>query len=346
MAKPHLQPVTDRSAWRGEDLAKHAEEWTYRLMPSDVREIDAALAAVRASGRPATVIGPGDFPLDALGETFERIAVEVNDGRGFTLIKGLPIERYSAQDAEFLLAGVGSRFGRSITQNAYGDIIGHVRDIGGKVGQKDVRGYDTNSELRFHNDECDLIALLCLKQARSGGLSSVVSSAQVFNELLAKRPETLPQLFEGYVFSLMGEHRAGVSPVSDHKIPIYSWHDGRLSCRYTINTVLQASQYTGRELSEEERKILFTPLEIAREPGMALSFALEPGDIQINNNLSTLHQRTEYVDYEEPEKKRHLLRLWLASNQPRKLAPEFEERFNGGWSFRKGIPVTRQRQAA
>ncbi len=154
------------------------------------------------------------------------------------------------------------------------------------------------------------------------------------------------QLFEGYIFSLMGEHRPGVSPVSDHKIPIYSWFDGRMSCRYTINTVLQAAHYTGKELGEEERKALFAPLEAARSPGMALSFELEPGDIQVANNLSTLHQRTEYVDFEEPERKRHLLRLWLASNQPRRLAPEFEERFNGGWSFRKGIPVTRQRQAA
>jgi hypothetical protein len=342
MAKPHLQPVTDRSSWRGEDLAKRPGEWTYRLSAADLREIDAALERVRASAKPATKVGPGDFPLAALADTFAKIAAEVNDGLGFHLIKGLPLERYSAQDAELLIAGIGSHFGSCITQNAYGDIIGHVRDIGAKLGQKDVRGYDTTGELRFHNDECDLITLLCLRQARSGGLSSIVSSAQVFNELLATRPETLPQLFEGYVFSLMGEHRPGVSPVSDHKIPIYSWFEGRMSCRYTINTVLQAAHYTGKELSEEERKTLFAPLEAARKPGMALSFELEPGDFQVNNNLSTLHQRTEYVDFDEPEKKRHLLRLWLTSNQPRPLAPEFEDRFNG-WSFRKGIPVTRTR---
>jgi hypothetical protein len=346
MAKPHLQPVTDRSAWRGEDLATRANEWTYRLTAADLSDVDAALLAARASGKHAAHLGRNDFPLPALAENFSRIAAEVNDGLGFFLIKGLPIERYSAQDAELLIAGVGSHFGQAITQNAFGDIIGHVRDIGAKLGQKDVRGYDTNSELRFHNDESDLITLLCLKQARSGGLSSIVSSAQVFNELLAARPETLPLLFEGYTFSLMGEHRPGVSPVSDHKIPIYSWFDGRMSCRYTINTVLQASNYTGVELTEEERTTLFAPLEAARKPGVALQFALEPGDIQIANNLSTLHQRTEYVDFEEPEKKRHLLRLWLASSQPRRLAPEFEERFNGGWSFRRGIPVTRQRQAA
>ncbi len=346
MADAHKQPVTDRSAWRGSDLAVRQAEWTYRLTAADTAEIEAALSVARASGRPATRLGREEFPLAGLGATFARIATEVNDGLGFFLVKGLPIDRFSPQDAELLIAGVGSHFGTAITQNAYGDVIGHVRDIGAKLGQKDVRGYDTNSELRFHNDESDLIVLLCLKQARSGGLSSIVSSAQVFNELLATRPETLPQLFEGYTFSLMGEHRAGVAPVSDHKIPIYSLYEGRMSCRYTINTVLQAAQYTGKELGEAERTTLFAPLEAARTPGMALSFALEPGDIQIANNLSVLHQRTEYVDFDEPERKRHLLRLWLASSQPRPLAAEFEERFNGGWSFRQGIPVTRKREAA
>jgi hypothetical protein len=346
MAKPHLEPVTDRTAWKGEDLATRPHEWSYRLTESDVREIDAALAAAKATGKSVAQLAREDFPLGALSASLARIATEVDAGRGFFLIRGLPIERYARQDAEFLLAGIGAQFGRSITQNAFGDIIGHVRDTGARLGQKDVRGYDTTSELRFHNDECDLITLLCLKPARSGGLSSIVSSAQVFNQLLATRPDTLAQLFEGYIFSLMGEHRPGVSPVSDHKIPIFSWFEGRMSCRYTINTVLQAAHYTGKALSEEEKATLFAPLEAARTPGLALNFALEPGDIQVANNLATLHQRTEYEDFESPDQKRHLLRLWLASHHPRPLAAEFEERFNGGWSFRRGIPVTRQRQAA
>src|SRR4051812_22468397 len=139
----------------------------------------------------------------------------------------------------------------------------------------------------------------------------------------------------------MGGHPAWGGPFLDHKIPIYRWDEGGVSRRHTIKTVLQAPHDTGGEINEAEGKNPFAPVEVARLPGMALNFALEPGDLQIANNLSTLHQRTEYVDFEEPEKKRHLLRLWLASNQARPLAADFEERFNGGWSFRKGIPVTR-----
>lgn len=344
MAQPHLQRVTDRSAWTGDELARRTDEWIYRLSDAEVAELRAA--ATRVKGRPLASLARKDFDLPLLDRSLERIAREVDDGLGLQLIRGFPSAEVGEDVSAAALWAVSTRLGNVISQNAFGDMVGHVRDIGRKLGEKDVRGYDTNSELRFHNDECDIIALMCLRPAKSGGLSSMVSSAAVFNRLLETKPEVLPKLFEGYTFSLMGEHRPGVGPVSDHLIPIFSWHAGRMSCRYTINTVLQASKYTGIELTEKELEILFAPVEAARSPGLAINFALEPGDIQLANNLAALHQRTEYVDHDEPARKRHLLRLWLASHHPRALAPEFEERFNGGWSFRRGIPVTRERSAA
>ncbi|MBC7802475.1 MAG: TauD/TfdA family dioxygenase [Candidatus Parcubacteria bacterium] len=344
MSGPHLQPVTDRSAWIGEDLARRTDEWIYRLTAQEVEELEAA--ARKMKGKPLHLLKREDFDLPALDKSLERIAKEVDSGLGLQLIRGFPAQKAGEDVCAAALWAISTRLGNVISQNAFGDMVGHVRDTGRKLGEKDVRGYDTNSELRFHNDECDIIALMCLRPAKSGGLSSMVSSASMFNKLLATKPEVLPRLFSGYLFSLMGENRPGVGPVSDHLIPIFSWHAGRMSCRYTINTVLQASRYTGIELTEEERKDLFAPLEAARSPGLAINFALEPGDIQLANNLAALHQRTEYVDYDEPEKKRHLLRLWLASHHPRALAREFEQRFNDGWSFRRGIPVTRVRSAA
>ena len=343
MAAPHLQPVRDRSAWSGAALAG-TDDWIYRLSAADIAELERAVAHAGRTGKALTRLEKDDFPLPTLDATLAGIAREVDEGRGFHLIRGFPAERYAEAESAIALWGIAARLGRVISQNGYGDLLGHVRDQGRKLGEKDVRGYDTTAELRFHNDECDIIALMCLRTAQEGGLSSVVSSTEVFNRLLETRPALLPRLFEGYVFSLMGEQRPGVGPVSDRKIPIYSWHAGRLSCRYTINTVLQASRY-GVELTEEERAILFAPLEAARAPGVALTFALEVGDIQFNNNLSTLHQRTTYVDWEAPERKRHLLRIWLASHNARSLAPEFEQRFNGGWSFRRGIPATKVREA-
>ena len=336
MPAPHLQPVTDRSAWRGEDLARLPQEWTYRMSAIEIAELEAAVAAVK--GGAIASLGQDDFRMPLLDASLARIADEVDFGRGFCLVRGFPAERYTEDECALVAWAVASRLGRAITQNAAGDLVGHVRDLGRKLGEKNVRGYDSTSELRFHVDECDHSVLMCLRTAKSGGVSAVVSSAQVFNQLLSTRPEVLPKLFEGYVFSLMGEERPGVGPVSDHLIPIFSWHQGRMSCRYTINTVLQAAQY-GVTLSERDREILFAPLEAAKTPGLALSFAQEPGDIQLLNCLSTLHHRTSYEDFEEPGKKRHLLRIWLAAHRPRPLAPEFEQRFNDGWSYRRGIPV-------
>jgi len=335
MPAPHLQPVTDRSAWRGEDLARLPQEWSYRLSATEVAELEAAVSAVK--GRAIAGLGRDDFRIPVLDVSLARIADEVDFGRGFCLVRGFPAERHTEEACALAAWAMASRLGRVITQNASGDLVGHVRDLGRKLGEKDVRGYDGNSELRFHVDECDHSVLMCLRTAKSGGVSSVVSSAQVFNQLLETRPDVLPKLFEGYVFSLMGEERPGVGPVSDHLIPIFSWHETRMSCRYTINTVLQAAQY-GVPIPERDREILFAPLEAARAPGLALSFAQEPGDIQFLNCLATLHQRTGYEDFEEPERKRHLLRIWLAAHRPRPLAPEFEQRFNDGWSYRRGIP--------
>ncbi|MEO8144649.1 MAG: TauD/TfdA family dioxygenase [Betaproteobacteria bacterium] len=336
MPAPHLQPVTDRSAWRGEDLARAPQDWIYRLSATEIAELESAASAVK--GREITGLSRDDFHLPVLDTSLTRIAHEVDFGRGFCLLRGFPAERHTDEECALVVWAVASRLGRAITQNAAGDLVGHVRDLGRKLGDKNVRGYDGTSELRFHVDECDHSVLMCLRTAKSGGLSAVVSSAQVFNQLLATRPDALAKLFAGYVFSLMGEERPGVGPVSDHLIPIFSWHENRMSCRYTINTVLQAAQY-GAPISETDREILFSVQEAAKTPGLALSFAQEPGDIQLLNCLSTLHHRTSYEDYAEPERKRHLLRIWLAAHRPRPLAPEFEERFNGGWSFRRGIPV-------
>ena len=336
MPAPHLQPVTDRSAWRGEDLARAPQDWCYRMSAQEIAELEAAIAV--AKDRPIAGLAREDFRLPVLDASLARIADEVDFGRGFYLLRGFPARRHTDEECALAAWAVASRLGRVITQNAGGDLVGHVRDLGRKLGEKDVRGYDSTSELRFHVDECDHSVLMCLRAAKAGGVSAVVSSSQVFNQLLAARPDALPRLFEGYVFSLMGEQRPGVGPVSDHLIPIFSWHEGRMSCRYTINTVLQAAQY-GAPLSERDRDILFAVLEAAKTPGLALSFAQEPGDIQLLNCLATLHHRTSYEDFDEAEKKRHLLRIWLAAHRPRPLAPEFEQRFNDGWSYRRGIPV-------
>ena len=336
-------PVTDRSAWRNADMAD-GRDWMFRFTQAELAELDAAVLA--HAGWPITAISRASFAMPTLSARLLRIAREVDHGRGCALLRGFPVERYTEAQCRTALTGIGAHFGVLISQNMYGEMLCSVRSNGRKLGEPGVRGYDTDSELRFHNDECDVITLMCVQPARSGGLSSMVSSASVYNTLLRDGPEHLDQLFEGYIFSLMGEERPGVGPISDHRIPIFSLHAGRLSCRFTLNTIYQANKLTGIPLTIREQAALDAVLATARRPELRIDFALEPGDIQFANNLSTLHSRTAFVDHESPEQWRHLLRLWLRSHDPRPLAPEFEQRFNDGWSFRRGIPPTRVREAA
>ncbi len=339
-ADPRLQPVTGRSAWVHRDVAQ-GDGWLHHLSDAERAELEQAIAA--NVYLPVGEITRASFAMQTLSARLLRIADEVDNGKGFALLRGFDIDRYAPPQRRAALVGIGTHFGRLISQNMYGETICSVRSTGRKLGEPGVRGYDTDSELRHHNDECDIIVLMCLQTAQSGGQSSMVSSASVFNTILKECPQHLELLLRGYIFSLMGEERPGISPVSDHHIPIFSWCDGKLSCRFTLNTIYQANRLSGVPLTAAEQAALDAVLETARRPELRVDFQLERGDIQFANNLSTLHSRTAFVDHEDPAKWRHLLRIWLASHDPRPLAPEFEQRFNAGWSFRKGIPVSRDR---
>lgn len=341
-----LAPITGNSDWSGADVGGRVDKWVFPLSLPETKEVIDAVKRASSLIADPTEITLQHFSLPMLSRRLEGVREALEAGYGFAIIRGIPIHLLSPLEAEIAFWGISSHFGRAISQNAYGDLIGHVRNSGAKFGAKDVRGYDTNAELRFHTDECDILALLCLRTAQSGGVSKVASAARIFNTLLEESPEHLQTLMRGYTFSLMGEHRPGVAPVTDHKIPIFSLHGNRLSCRYTRNTIEQASVYTGVSLSDQERGALDAFLEVANRPSIHAGFNLEPGDMQLLNNLAVLHSRTDYVDFDEEEKKRHLLRMWLTPHAPRELAQEFEERFNGGYSFRLGIPKTRSRAAS
>ncbi len=339
-ADPRYQSVTGRTAWLHADMAD-GRDWIFHFTPTELEELDAAMRA--NAGRALTEISRESFAMPTLSARLTAIAREVNHGRGCALLRGFSVDDYTEGQCKVALIGIGTHFGVPISQNMYGEMLCSVRSTGRKLGEPGVRGYDTDSELRFHNDECDIITLMCLETAKSGGLSSMVSSASLYNLLLRDHPEHIDQLHEGYFFSLMGEERPGVNPNSDHRIPIFSWHAGKLSCRFTLNTIYQANKLTGIALTEREQSALDAVLATARRPELRIDFALERGDIQFANNLSTLHSRTSFVDHQNPAKWRYLLRIWLRSHDGRPLAPEFEQRFNGGWSFRRGIPASRRR---
>lgn len=324
------RPLEEAAAWRPEDLAAD-DSWTHRLDDSELGELDHAVERAHARGLGAGNFGRDDFPLPTLSKRIDRIVHELEHGRGCVLVKGLPVEQYDLPDLELLYWGLGVHMGIPITQNAKGDLIGRVTDSGRNYYSKNVRGYTTNNAIRPHCDSSDVVALLCLHHAKAGGESIIASSLTVFNEILRTRPEYLDSLAEGFYFDLRGEGATGdPDEVTRHKVPVFCYHDGRLSARYNQKTIEDGQRKAGSPLDCQAQEAVRYVGELALEKGIRFDMRFERGDIQILNNHTILHARNDFEDFPEPDRKRSLLRLWLNLRDGRKLPPRFAERLNTG----------------
>lgn len=329
------RPITDRSAWKGPELAQR-DDWIYTLAPSAIAEIDSTLARLREKPVPLTEMRPEHFPLESVAGDLSRILDELENGRGFVVMRGLPFGKYSDEDIARIFWGIGAHFGHAISQNAKGDLLGHVKAVDGlKYMQGNVRGYQTSAELFFHNDNCDIVGLLCFRKAKSGGVTRLASAMTLYNEVLREHPEHLEILARGFHYDLKGEERAGISPLTPHRVPVYSYYDGRLSCRYVYTAIVTAARKAGLELTAAENAAMEFLNATAQREDIRLEMTLEPGDMQFCCNHTVLHSRTAYEEWPEPERKRHMLRLWL-NNGHRKLAPEFADRYGHGIGM--GVP--------
>ena len=330
------RPITDRSAWKGRDLAPR-QDWIYTLPPAAIEDIDMLLARLRETPVPLTEIRREHFPLTSITRELAGIVDELENGRGFVVVRGLPFGKYDDADIERIFWGIGTHLGYPISQNASGDLLGHVRAVEGlKYMDKNVRGYQTSAELFFHNDNCDIVGLLCFRKAKAGGISRLASAMTLYNEVLAHHPEYLDVLAQGFHYDLRGEELPGVSPLTPHRVPLYSYYEGRLSCRYVYTAIVTAARKAGLSFTQTETAAMeFLNATAARED-VRLEMMLEPGDMQFCNNHVVLHSRTAYEEWPEPDRKRHMLRLWLNNPNGRKLAPEFADRYGKGVGM--GVP--------
>ena len=331
------RPVTGAAAWKGSALA-HDRSWIYRLSGSALAELDAAVEKNKREARDVHAIGRADFPLPSLQVELERIAAELEHGRGFVQIKGIPLGRYDEADARIAYWGLASHLGTPVSQNARGDRIGDVRDEGLSIASGGVRGYQTRSASPFHVDETDVVGLMCIRPAKAGGSSCIVSSMAVYNELLARYPWYVALLYRPFNYDWRGEQPPHSAPV--YRWPVYEYFDGRLSCRYSRRMIEFAQATTGSALSAVEVEAFDILDGLIDE--LKLDIEFETGDIQFLNNYSILHSRTGFEDHPEPERKRHLLRLWLTSHNGRRLSPAVTAERN----VRNGVPVRARGEAA
>ena len=333
--------ITESAAWTGKDMVAEPERWTYHLGDADVAEIEAAATAFIDSGQPLGLISKGSFPLGAFGSWLEKLRENLINGIGFQLIKGLPVETYSGQMRATIFCGIGSHLGVARSQNAAGHLLGHVRDIGADVNDPNARIYQTTSRQSFHTDSCDVVGLLCIREAMSGGDSMLASSVTAYNEILKRRPDLVPHLFLPLATDRRGEVPENEEPF--FTIPVYNWHAHFLTCIYQRNYIESARRFeSAPELSDQQIEALDLLDEIVNEPGMHLRMRLQPGDMQFVYNHSLLHDRTGFTDWPDPDKRRHLLRLWLAVPGDRPLPSVFAQRYGSVEVGNRGGVITKE----
>jgi hypothetical protein len=305
-----VEQAAGTQAWRRDSFAGMAD-YSLDLTQRDRAEILAALAALRASGRlkPAQALLRDDFPFGALGDRLRRARDEVRSGRGFVLLRGLPLEGLALEDFIAAVWGVGAWFGEPLSQNAHGELIGHVLDASSE--EATPRMYRSNLELRLHTDWTAMITLACWHQAESGGASFITSALTVHDEIRRRAPELLELLYRGFHHHRLGEEGPGEDPVTPYRIPVFALRNGTLSCRYQRSGIAAGHRALGVALTEQELAAMDLFDEIARAAENRLGFLLERGDMLVINNYTVMHARTKFVEHPEPERRRHLVRLWL-----------------------------------
>lgn len=316
---------TGPAAWYGPAIAA-AQDWIVRLEPGDIAEIEAAMEPLLARDVDIASVTQADFPLPTLQAKVDGVSRDLLHGRGFAVLRGLPVERYDRRQAALAFFGLGTHLGRARSQNAKGHVLGHVQDLGLDVKDPSVRIYQTHERQTFHTDSCDIVGLLCLKTAQSGGLSALVSSTTIFNEMRRRRPDLLRLLFQPIATDRRGEVPVGMKPYFE--IPVFSWHQNYLTAIYQRQYINSAQRFPDApRLTPQHVEALDMFDALADDPALNLHMEFQPGDVQLVHNHTLLHDRTAFVDWPEPEKKRHLLRLWLAASGARPLPPVFAQRY-------------------
>jgi len=322
---PRHPPAAGKSVNPGRLAQSSPAVWTARSLSADHRWIveldERARAAISRAARQAVERGEtisslsrDRFDLESLTGEISHWTEILSRGSGLLLLKGFPVDELDEDELELAFMGLGCQLGIPVGQNASGDLLTHIRDERLPAGTSKVRLYRTAERQDFHTDGADLIGLLCLHGAASGGESLVVSAGALYNELLDRRPDLLEVLYQPMSWDRQGEEGPGEQPWFD-LAPICDLN-GRPRIFYLGWYIRDAQQHASApRLSDEQLEAMALLEEIANDPHFHVEMTFEPGDIQLINNGLVLHAREAYVDVPELSKRRHLLRLWLAAHE-------------------------------
>lgn len=311
------------AVWRGSELLGRPD-FLQTLSSEEIEELSQA--AERFGELELDQITGESLPAGSLASRLTRIQNSLETDSGAVFLRGFPIERFSKDVVQKLFWAMVQKIGTPISQSASGEKIFHVRDEG--FGQDDARarGPNTRKRLSFHTDRCDVIAFMCLKQAKAGGENDLVSSAALYNEILSRRPDLLAELMQPYYYR---RHNVDLGNEQAYcRQPIFSFCEGHFAGSF-LRVLIERAYSSGEvpAMTDSQREALDFLEEVAEEPEMHIRFRQEPGDILLLNNWVTFHRRSEFKDFDEPELKRHILRIWLSVPNSRPIDPSFKENY-------------------
>ncbi|UUC96165.1 MULTISPECIES: TauD/TfdA family dioxygenase [Comamonas] len=333
--------IDGQAAWMGSEMAERGD-WIEVLTSAELDEIEQAIHRFKSSGAPLCDISTNTFVLPLLAPRLKRILNDVINGRGFVMLRGFDVDRYSTEETAIAYLGIGAYLGSFRSQNAAGHLLGHVKDTGVDIRKPTVRFYQTNRALEYHTDSCDIVGLICLKTSRTGGESRIVSSVSIYNKMMRTRPDLVEQLFHAFPTDRRGEVPEGTLPWFD--IPVFNWHAGQLTTIYVGQYIRSAQKNfpLARRLTEKELEALDLLDALTNDPQLNLQMEFKPGDMQFLHNHQILHSRTDFEDWPEPERKRHLMRLWLAPKDARELPECFAARYGSTAPGDRGGIITQK----
>ncbi len=314
------------AAWLGPDMAAHPERWQWTLSAGELAELENAGRAFLSGYGDLSQLTAERFPLPTMAPKLRALRDTLIHGAGFELVRGIPVGRVSEELASTMFFGFGAHLGSARSQNAKGDLLGHVRDVGADARDPNVRIYQTHERQTFHTDSSDVVGLLCLNEAREGGDSLLVSAVSMYNVFRRERPDLLAYLFDEIATDRRGEVPPGEKPY--FTIPVFTWNAGCLTVMYQRQYIDSAQRFPDApRLTPGHVEALDMFDRLANDAQLNFSMRLRPGDMQFVYNHSLLHDRTAFADWPEPERRRHLLRLWLSIPGDRPLPACFAQRY-------------------
>ncbi|MET9811787.1 TauD/TfdA family dioxygenase [Streptomyces sp. NPDC006355] len=324
------------AVWSGDSLVGREELWRIPLPPDVVTELIHGARSVISRGASVEIGGANPGGLARTERFAARLRQRLAGGPGFVVVTGFPVDATDPREVETAYWILGRFLGRPVSQSRKGDLLGRVEDRGADVSSPVQRGYESSAELPFHVDRTDVIGLLCVRPARSGGLSRLASSRYVHDVLADEHPELLAELCRPFPNDRRGEEQPGESPWSG--IPVFSETGGDFAARY-VRRFIEGSQRhaSAPRLTERQIAAMDALDRTLRRPGVALDMELRAGDLQLINNFHILHARTAFTD--GGGQGRLLLRLWLAFSGSPELPAHFASLYGAtaAGSYRGGV---------